>query len=113
MTLIKEQKIYGGLFDPEEKEKRVKELELEVNKENFWSDKKNSERIIEELNSIKNNINEIKSLKQKIKDNIDIINGLKEEKDEEIKSLVEEEIKEIKEKLDNLEILLLLNANYG
>ena len=35
MTLIKEQKIYGGLFDPDEKEKRVKELELEVNKENL------------------------------------------------------------------------------
>ncbi|MBP3461439.1 MAG: peptide chain release factor 2 [Bacilli bacterium] len=103
---------YGGLFDSESKEKRLEELEKKVNEPNFWNDKKNSEKIIDELNTIKNNLNNVKNLRTKIKDNIDIIKSLKEENDVEIKELVEQEIDEINIKLKELEILLLLDGPY-
>ena len=62
--------IYGGHFDPLKKEKRIKELENKTLESNFWNDKKESEKVIEELNHLKNQINEVSNLKDKINDNI-------------------------------------------
>ena len=38
--------IYGGLFEPENKRKRIKELENKMSDSNFWNDRKNSENVI-------------------------------------------------------------------
>lgn len=64
------------------------------------------------MNSIKSNLNDIESLKEKIENNLEIIDSLKKENDLEIKELVELEIEEIKNKLEELEIILLLNGPY-
>ena len=50
----KEQKTYGGLFDPDTKEKQIKKLEEEIDQPNFWNDKRKSEKKISELNDFKN-----------------------------------------------------------
>ena len=46
--------IYGGHFEPDKKEIRIKELETITSDPNFWNDKKNSESVIQELNELKN-----------------------------------------------------------
>ena len=43
---------YGGHFDPELKQKRIKELEIIMNSSDFWNDKKKSEEVINELNLV-------------------------------------------------------------
>ena len=45
--------IYGGYFEPDSKLKRKAELEELMNNPGFWDDKKSSESVISELNSIK------------------------------------------------------------
>ena len=45
--------IYGGLFDPTEKQKRIATLESIMKEDNFWNDKKKSEEIISEYNYLK------------------------------------------------------------
>ena len=103
---------YGGHFEPEKKEKRLKELESISSEPNFWNDKKSSEKVINEMNSIKNSLNDTNELKEKIENNIELLNSLKEENDLELKELIEIELSDIENKIKELEITLLLNGPY-
>ena len=104
--------IYGGHFDPEVKKKRIKELEDIMNSPNFWDDKKASEEVLNELNQLKNKINNIEDLKNSIESNLEIANMIKESNDLEMQEMIFNDIEVIKEKLDNIELDLLLNNQY-
>ncbi len=80
--------------------------------DNFWDDKRKSESVISELNSLKNIIEKTKILKEKIEGNIQIIDDLKIDYDEEFGSLVANDVSEINELLDGLSLELLLNGPY-
>ena len=69
-TIKQEYKTYGGYFEPENKQKRIQELEEEMNKPTFWDDKKQSEKVINELNNLKNTIDKCSTLKNKIESDI-------------------------------------------
>jgi len=83
-----------------------------MNQPNFWNDKRNSEKIINELNDLKNKVEKVSELKQKINDNFDIIKELKNTNDNELKELIEQDINFIDNTLDELEIEILLNGPY-
>lgn len=83
-----------------------------MNDSNFWNDKKESEKVISKLNELKRILNETKEIKKKIESNLEILNELKEEYDEELKILLEQDAKNIKSKLEELEIDILLNGPY-
>ncbi|MDD2434939.1 MAG: peptide chain release factor 2 [Bacilli bacterium] len=103
---------YGGLFDPKQKEERLKELEREMLAPNFWDDKQYSEKIIDELNDIKNDLKSINEIKNKITNNIEILEQLKEENDEELKMIVEADINNIENEIKVLKVSLLLSGEY-
>ncbi len=102
---------YGGHFEPDKKESRLKELEVISSDPNFYHNK-DHQKIIDEMNSIRNNINDTKTLKEKIENNLELLNSLKNEEDNELKELLEVELDEINNKIKDLEILLLLNGPY-
>jgi peptide chain release factor 2 len=79
---------------------------------NFWNDKSTSENIINELNNLKKVLNDVKTLMDKINNNIELINMIKVDFDQELKDLVELEIKSVKEILGKLELSILLNGPY-
>ena len=83
-----------------------------MNQPNFWNDKRTSEKIINELNDLKNKVEKVSELKQKINDNFDIIKELKNTNDNELKELIEQDINFIDNTLDELEIEILLNGPY-
>ena len=98
---------YGGHFDAEAKQAKLNELDLQMKQPNFWDDRKKSEKIISEYNSIK----QVLDKTNKIKEEIEFINdNLKETED--AKEIAEEGIKEISKVLNELEISILLNDNY-
>ena len=103
---------YGGLFEPEVKQERIKVLENEMNEPNFWNDKKTSENVINELNSLKNTLNGVNELKNKINSNLELIDILKVEEDLEIKEMLESEIEQIDNELKNLKVIILLDGPY-
>lgn len=105
-------KNYGGLFEPIKKENKIKELESKINEPDFWNNKRESEKVITELNNLKNKINKVKEVKEKIEGHLEILEVLKKEFDEEFKTIIENDIEDIKEKLDNVEIEILLNGEY-
>lgn len=79
---------------------------------NFWNDKKTSESIINELNSLKKLLEDVESLKTKITSNLELIEILKQEEDLEIKEMLELETTEIENKLNDLKVLVLLDGPY-
>jgi len=104
--------IYGGLFDPEEKKNRIKELELEMNNPNFWDDKSHSEEVLNELNFLKGKLSKVEELKNKIESNLEISEMLKENKDEELLELVISDIDNLENLIETVELDLLLNGPY-
>ena len=104
--------IYGGHFEPDKKELRIKELESEVNKPDFWNDVKHSNEVINELNYLKKLLNEVDILKNRITNNLEMLSDIKDNVDNEIKDLVEMELEDIKSSKEELEVSVLLNGDY-
>jgi len=103
---------YGGHFEPEVKQARINILENQMNKSNFWNDKKTVESVINELNSLKNILNGVNELKNKINSNLELIDILKIEEDLEIKEMLESEIEQIEEEIKKLKVIVLLDGPY-
>lgn len=78
----------------------------------FWNNSRESEKVISELNNIKNKVNNINLLKEKINNNIEIIELLKAEYDEELKNTIENDIDEVDLKLKELKVEILLSGPY-
>ena len=102
---------YGGYFEPSSKQERINELEQIMSSPNFWDNKRESEKVISELNQLKKQIEDISDIKNKIENNIEIIDSI-EDIDNEILSLLEEDIIEVEKNIDSLEIELLLTGPY-
>ena len=105
-------KNFGGYFDPESKNEEIKKLEELMNDSNFWNDKRESEKVISNLNSLKGIVEKVDDLKNQINNNYLMVKDLNDNLDIEIKELLEVEIKDLKEKLESLEVELLLNGPY-
>ena len=104
--------IYGGLFDPDVKKKRISELESEMNQPNFWDDKSHSEEVLSEINLLKAKITNIEKLKKNIESNVEILNLIKDSSDTDMLDIIVNDIDTIKETLNNVELELLLNSPY-
>ena len=93
--------IFGGLFDLDEKTKKLNLLEKEYNNPEFWNDRKQAEEKIKEINHLKEIINPVLI----IKDNIEFLSlyddfSLKEENNnlsEQYQQIYEETLKLLEE----------------
>ena len=79
---------------------------------NFWNDKDNSEKVVNELNLLKKNLKDTENLKNKIKSSLDLLDMLKLEDNKDMQKELENDISSIEEEVSNLEILLLLSGPY-
>ncbi len=102
---------YGGLFDPEVKQAKIKELENIINSPDFWNSD-NSSKVIDEVNSLKLSLQEVSKLKTDIEENISIANMLLEEYDEELKLLLINNMDDISKRIEKVKLELLLNGPY-
>lgn len=102
---------YGGHFDPDTKAKRIKELEDIMNQSSFWTSN-NSSIVISELNNLKGNLDKVSHLRKKIQDNLELANILKDDDDDELKQILEMDVDVLKQELDMVSMLLLLNGPY-
>lgn len=103
---------YGGHFEPEKKIKRIEELKVIMNNPDFWNDKRNSEKVISELNRLQKSLDEIKNLRDKINNNIEMLEALKEENDEDIKNLVYADVNQINEEIKQQKVTIYLDNVY-
>ncbi len=104
--------IYGGHFDPIEKQKKIDLLEKEMLNPNFWDNKQNSEKTISELNYLKDSLNNVEKLLNETKSNLEIIELLQTEDDSETHELIEAGIETIKENIAQEKVKIYLDGPY-
>lgn len=104
--------IFGGLFDVENKEQRIDELNHELENPNLWDDKEKAESVIEENNNLKKQITSINRLKEDIDGNLELIKMLEDSYDEEMKNNIEQEMDGLTKGMNDLELEVLLSGEY-
>ncbi len=104
--------IYGGDFDVPKKKEEIDQLQKETEKQDFWNDRENAEKIIKELNSKKELVDYIEKIKQEIIDNKELLDILEIEEDLNTEEEIEKNIEKINKDVENLSVLLLLNGPY-
>ncbi len=100
---------YGGLFDITRKEQLIEDLEQEMNQDGFWEDHQNAEKKIEEVNSLKQTVMVLKTVKEEL-ENLDTL--LNEANDDDMLTMMEEDVIRLDKEVEKLEVLLLLNGPY-
>ena len=102
--------IYGGHFDIEKKEEDLKKLEEQTKQINFWNDEKKAKKIFKEISSLKNITEPINKIKENLSNNLELLEII--ENEDNLIENINIELKELKEKLTELEKFLLLNGKY-
>ncbi|MDM5311803.1 peptide chain release factor 2 [Peribacillus frigoritolerans] len=103
---------FRGLFDLDEKEARIAQLENEMTHPDFWNDQQKAQTVINETNALKEQVNQLSDLNESY-ENLDLTYELvKEENDQELLAELEEEITVLAQKMNDFELQLLLSEEY-
>ncbi|MFD1707508.1 peptide chain release factor 2 [Siminovitchia sediminis] len=103
---------FRGLFDLEEKETRIAELDEQMADPTFWDDQSTAQAVINEANALKDLVSDYKELLQNQEDLEVTLELVKEEGDADLEEELEDGLKEFKDKLDQFELQLLLSDPY-
>jgi peptide chain release factor 2 len=102
----------GGLFDLEEKEARIAELDNIMSEPGFWNDQQTAQTVINEANELKEQVNQLSEMNDSY-ENLELTYELvKEESDAELQADLEVEIVELSKKMNEYELHLLLGEEY-
>ena len=78
----------------------------------FWNDKESADKVIEEIKYLKDNIDDVQSLKSDVQNILDIISVSGETDDLSIIEDVSSSVNKCEERLEKLELYLLLNKEH-
>ncbi len=93
----------------EEKETRIAELEEQMADPTFWDNQNEAQKVIDENNALKSMTNTYRELESTHEDLEVSYELVKEENDKELAEELEVGVKELVEKLNNFELMLLLS----
>jgi len=100
----------GGIFDGDNKKKKIAELQKMTTEPDFWDDNIKAQSILKELNDLKQWINDWEELNEKNNDLLVLFELAKEENDEKTLQEISEEIVILRSKIVNLELQHMLNG---
>ena len=95
--------IKDGVFDINSKEKRLKEIESELSKEEIWSDLDLSQKISKEKTALEKTLNSFKSVEEKVTDGLMFVDIAKEEGDDKSISEILESFQSLEQSVAELE----------
>ncbi len=101
-----------SLFDIPGLESRLKELEEETSKPEFWNDSENTGKVLSEIKRIKNKYSKYKELEKELNNLLELSELVKLEYDEEIASDIIKNTKKEEKNLEKLELETLLSGKY-
>ena len=103
---------WGIHFDVAAKEEKIAELEYKMGEPTFWDDAEKAQKINQELNDVKINVDKYKEIARKFDDVEVLLEMAMEEDDTGMEPEIKEEMKAIQERLDALELEVLLSEPY-
>lgn len=103
---------YGGVFDLDNIDKRVKELEKLTLAPDFWSNRENAKTISTELSKIQAEKSEYLKLDSKAKDIIESLQLLKLEPDEDFQGEVQRDLFSLDKEITSFENRMYLSGKY-
>lgn len=105
-------KTTGGYFDIDQKKKELLALQKETESPDFWTDKERKDTVLSEISTKKETIDNIEQIKTKITDSLELLELIELEYDAEISEQIEKTLVELPQKMEELNLLLLLNGPY-
>lgn len=99
-------------FDIANLEKELAQLENQTNQAEFWSDSKNSSKILKKITELKNKVGQFKNVKSDLDNLIEIKNLLLQESDEELEKELEVGVPKLEKEVEKLETSTLLSGKY-
>ena len=104
--------IYGGHFDIVGKKERINKLESISMQADFWNDTESANKVINEMNSLKEIVNLLEDLSNEVNSDKELCELLLVDDDEEILHNLEEDVSTLRQKIDKAEVFLLLSGPY-
>ena len=101
-----------SLFDISNLENKLKELEKETLKEDFWNDSKNSSKVLSKIKQLKSKCSKYNKLNMEISDLQELTELAKMEKDKEIAKEIIKNTKKLEENFEELQLETLLSDKY-
>lgn len=100
---------WGGIFDADKKESRIKELEIVMAGPDFWSDQASANKIIQELKSLKSTLISYRAQREIFED-IKELAGMVEPGDEHSIAAIEKDIVLLEKQLEGMEFNQMLGG---
>ena len=97
-------------FDISNLKNELLNLEKQTTDVNFWSDSKNSSKILKRVNEIKNKVEQYRKIENEILNYIELNDLLKQEKDIELEKELENGVYDLEKQIEKLEISTLLSG---
>lgn len=101
---------FGGIFDLEEKEKRVSELQVKTTSADFWNDPQEAQKIIQQLNEQKSWIDSWKELKQLANDTASLLELAEESQEDGLEPEIKKDIEKLQHGIADLELRNMLKS---
>ena len=99
-------------FDPAGLKEKLTSIEEEMNKPGFWDDPDKAQKVAQEANNLKSEVDTFTSLETKVDDLDTLWEMAMEEKDDTLVSEMESELEGAKHTLSELELGMLLSDEY-
>ncbi|MFC1485144.1 peptide chain release factor 2 [bacterium] len=102
----------GGVFEIDSKIEKLSEIEKISHDPDFWNDQQNAQKVMQEINALKVDINSWQTLNQDLENNYELWEMAELENDKEVLREVEGELVKLKEKIDRFNFEAKLNGKF-
>lgn len=98
------------IFDIDNKQDKIKKLKSESEKEEFWSDQKNAQSVLQEIKRLEIWVEEFSKIEEKCKNLIEFVVYAEEENDESLVDEIDKEYSELTKNISDLEFKSMLSG---
>ncbi|MCK5032048.1 MAG: peptide chain release factor 2 [Calditrichia bacterium] len=111
-TSIQKYKIYGVIFDIDNKKTSIKQLQEITNKSDFWNDTQNAKKILKNIKKLEIWVQSWNKLKTEIDDIEVFIELQKEEPEENLEPEISQKLNILESEIEELEFKRMLGGEY-
>lgn len=102
----------GGLFDLDDLEAQIANLDNQMSQADFWNDNQSAQKVIDESNALKAQYDSFRSLEQQFDDVVILFDMLQEDADIEIEAELIHDLDRLMTEIENYELAMLLSEPY-